>query len=212
MRSKQAGREERAFQIAEVRLREEDGRPPVIVGHAAVFDEFSEDLGGFRERIQPGAFTKTLQEADVRALWNHDPNYVLGRTKNGTLSLREDKRGLAFEVTPPETQWASDCLVSIRRGDVDQMSFGFHTVRDEWTKSEDDQITRTLIEVALYDVSPVTFPAYPQTNAEVRAKVSELQQATAAPGQEPHPAGADASQPRARLDQLRRRLDLAEQV
>jgi len=187
-----------------------EGEPAKIVGHAAVFNQLSNDLGGFREQIEPGAFAKTIREADVRALWNHDVNYVLGRTKNDTLRLREDERGLAFEILPPNTQWASDALVTLGRGDVDQASFGFKTVRDRWKDGEDRSIVRALVEVKLFDISPVTFPAYPQTSAQVRSKVHELQQSTAAPGQGPHPADADDDRARARLDVLRRRVDLAE--
>lgn len=208
----QREREERSFQII-VRAADGDDQEPKITGHAAVFDQLSDDLGGFRERIQPGAFTKTLQESDVRALWQHDVNYVLGRRKNDTLKLWEDDAGLAFEILPPNTQWASDALVTLQRGDVDQMSFGFITIRDRWEEDEEEKLfIRTLVEVELFDVSPVTFPAYPQTSAQVRATLSELQRSTAAPGQGPHPADADDDQARARLDVLRRRLDLAEHI
>lgn len=146
-----------------------DGQPE-IAGHAAVFNELSEDLGGFYERIQPGAFASTLQSADVRALWNHNPDYPLGRMKAGTLALAEDEHGLAFTIQPPETQYARDLLVSMRRGDVDQMSFGFRTIRDRWEQTG-GQIIRTLLEVELFDVSPVTYPAYPQTSAQVRSQL-----------------------------------------
>lgn len=209
----QGGREERAFKVSELRVAEEDGHPARIVGHAAVFDQLSDDLGGFREQIKPGAFSKTLQKADIRALWQHDVNYVLGRRKNNTLRVWEDAEGLAFEILPPNTQWASDVLVTLQRGDVDQMSFGFRTIRDRWEQDEEDNVTRTLIEVELFDISPVTFPAYPQTSAEARSRAQELhQQSIAAPGQEPHPAADDSEQVRARLDQMRRLLDLAEQL
>ncbi len=166
------GNERRSFQIAEVRLSEND-KPPRISGHAAVFNLLSDDLGGFRERIKPGAFTRTIRESDIRALWNHSANFVLGRNTSGTLRLWEDDEGLAFEILPPNTQWARDAMATMRRGDVDQMSFGFEKVRDEW-HTADDGLVRTLIEVKLYDVSPVTFPAYPQTSAQVRAKVHRL--------------------------------------
>lgn len=162
------GIERRVFPVRELRVAGEGDQPRKINGYAAVFNELSEDLGGFIERIKPGAFAKTLQEADVRALWNHDPNYVLGRTKPGTLRLAEDQTGLAIEIDPPmEAQWARDLMVSMIRGDVDQMSFGFRTIRDEWVTAG-EQIVRTLLEVQLYDVSPVTFPAYPQTEVNVR--------------------------------------------
>lgn len=163
--------ERRAFSLAQIEVRTEtETELPKIVGYAAVFNEWSEPLGGggFREIIRPGAFSKSIKTADVRALWNHDPNYVLGRTKSGTLKLTEDEKGLAIEITPPNTTWAKDLLESIRRGDVDQMSFGFRTVKDRWS-SENGQTIRELLEVELFDVSPVTFPAYPQTSVTVRS-------------------------------------------
>lgn len=167
------GFEVRSFDVEEFRIVEEEGLGPRIRGHAAVFNLPSEPIGfggGFVEIIKKGAFAKTLGEADVRALWNHDPNYVLGRNKSGTLNLTEDKRGLAVEIQPPETQWARDLLTSMQRGDVNQMSFGFQVVKDTWV----DNI-RTLHEVKLFDVSVVTFPAYPQTDAAVRAAINALQ-------------------------------------
>ncbi len=169
--------EHRAFPVTELRVADESGSP-VIRGHAAVFNQLSEPIEtwfgfSFREKVAPGAFRKTIQEADIRALWNHDPNYVLGRNRAGTLRLAEDNRGLVVEIDPPATQWARDFLESIRRGDVTQMSFGFRVVRDHWESLRDHQTgesedIRTLLEVRLFDVSPVTFPAYPQTDISVR--------------------------------------------
>jgi len=162
--------EVRSFQLEGIEVRAaEEGRSRKLVGYAAVFDQISEDLGGFREVIRRGAFRKTLQEADVRALWNHDENFVLGRTKSGTLRLEEDERGLKIEIDPPDTQWARDLLVSIERGDVDQMSFAFVPVKDNWTEGRDGKPLRELLEVRLFDVSPVTWPAYPQTSIQVRS-------------------------------------------
>lgn len=140
-----------------------------IAGHAAKFDQISEDLGGFRERIAPGAFAKTIQGADIRALWNHDANIVLGRNKSGTLRLSEDSAGLAYEVDAPDTQLVRDMVLApIARGDVNQCSFGFFTVSDKWAKVDGEWV-RTLLEVELFDVSPVTYPAYPQTDVAVRS-------------------------------------------
>jgi len=155
---------ERRYYVAELRADEEKG---IIEGYAAVFNQWSEDLGFFRERIRPGAFSKTIREADIRALFNHDPNYVLGRNRSGTLDLLEDDHGLQFRVTPPEAQWAQDLYSSVKRGDIDQASFGFGTVRDEWNHDA-DPVERELIELRLYDVSVVTYPAYPQTSVSAR--------------------------------------------
>jgi len=161
--------ERRAFPIE---FRIEDGEKPKIKGYAAVFDKWSDNLGGFREKIAPGAFKKTLKEADVRALFNHDPNVVLGRTSNGTLLLREDDKGLYMEIEPPDTADARDLMTLIARGDVDQASFAFKAVKDAW-ELEPNPPERTLVELGLFDVSPVTYPAYPQTTVDVRARMTE---------------------------------------
>lgn len=125
----------------------------------------SEDMG-FKETIKPSAFNKTVQEADVRALFNHNPDYVLGRNTAGTLELTINRKGLRATVNPPETGWANDLLVSIQRGDISGGSFGFEVVQDEW-RMEDGVMLRELQEVKLFDVSLVTYPAYPETNGTV---------------------------------------------
>jgi uncharacterized protein len=160
--------ERRKLPISELRVEQKDDSRK-IVGYAAVFNSLSEDLGGFREKIAPGAFKRSLENgADVRALLNHDSNYVLGRNKSGTLFLSEDERGLKIEITPPDTQWARDLMVSMERGDIDQMSFGFYTISDDW-ETKDGENIRTLKEVELFDVSVVTYPAYTATSANVRS-------------------------------------------
>lgn len=161
-------KELRSFSLNEFRVDSADGMPPKMFGHAAMFDSLSEDLGGFRERIAPGAFSKSLESADIRALFNHDSNIVLGRNKAGTLRLKEDKSGLAIEIDPPDTQVARDLIVSMQRGDISQMSFGFRTIQDQWAKVNNEWI-RTLLEVDLFDVSPVTYPAYNSTDIAVRS-------------------------------------------
>ena len=161
-------KELRSFALNEFRVDSAEGMPPKMFGHAAMFDSMSEDLGGFRERIAPGAFAKSLESADVRALFNHDSNIVLGRNKSGTLRLKEDLTGLAIEIDPPDTQAARDLMVSMKRGDINQMSFGFRTVADKWAKL-DGAWVRTLLEVDLFDVSPVTYPAYNSTDIAIRS-------------------------------------------
>ena len=142
----------------------------MIEGHAAVFNQWSEELGylfPFKERVLPGAFTESIQNDDVRALFNHDPNYVLGRNRSGTLDLMETEQGLLVRIYPPETTWARDLHISIDRGDISQMSFGFLVLEDRWGH-EDGMDIRELRKVKLFDVSPVTFPAYPQTDVGIR--------------------------------------------
>jgi uncharacterized protein len=200
--------ERRNMTMRELRATEADGAPK-IVGYASVFGVWSEDLGGFRERIEPGAFAASLKTSDTRALVNHDPTLVLGRTKSGTLSLREDDTGLWMEVTPPDTSYARDLLASIKRGDIDQMSFGFSVMKDDWAWSG-DQIRRSIIEIdQLYDVSPVTYPAYPQTSASVRSRIETLRRQTPGILAETE-AVARALELQAKHELMRLRLSLAE--
>lgn len=162
------GRTHRMYPLADLEVREEGEGKLRFRGYAAVFDSLSEDLG-FREKVAPGAFRRTLQgKADIRLLLNHDANFVLARTKNGSLKLEEDERGLAVEAELAPTSYAQDLAVLLRRKDVDQMSFGFQVMRDDWEDHEDGSRVRTLKEVRLFDVSVVSFPAYEETTAELR--------------------------------------------
>lgn len=169
-------REMRCAKISELRVdKNKDGGIPEIVGHAAVFDSLSQELGNifpFRERIAKGAFEKSIQTDDIRALFNHDPNYVLGRNKSETLTLEEDEDGLKVKILPPDTAWARDLCISIERGDVSQMSFGFLAEEEDWSDENGEDI-RTLKRVRLFDVSPVTFPAYIDTDVGVRSVIDK---------------------------------------
>jgi len=174
------GREERVFALDLIELRSGmDGTddPKHLVGHAATFNSWSQDLGGFKERILPGAFSKTISAADIRGLFNHDPNYILGRTRSHTMTLAEDGSGLSFDILPPDNQTIRDLVLDpIARGDISQCSFSFQTVRDEWRepKQRGGLMERDLIEVRLFDISPVTFPAYLQTDVGLRSMAQEL--------------------------------------
>jgi HK97 family phage prohead protease len=163
--------ERRNFSIDAMKIETRDDGKRIMRGHAAVFNSLSEDLGGFREQIQPGAFAEAVKNDDVRALFNHDPNLILGRSKAGTLRLFEDEQGLAIEIDPPDTQIARDLMVSMERGDISQMSFGF-SIRSggqSWSKAEDGKKVRTLTNLRLFDVSPVTYPAYTSTDVALRS-------------------------------------------
>ncbi|BEP14806.1 hypothetical protein acdb102_31170 [Acidothermaceae bacterium B102] len=153
---------ERRFVNSEFQVRTLPMGGVQIEGHAAVFNRYSQDLGGFVEQVAPGAFSKTIAEADVRALFNHDPSMVLGRNRAGTLRLSEDNVGLHYQVDLPDTSYARDLATSMGRGDVSQSSFGFRVVPngDDWSFTEQDYPLRTLRELQLMDVSPVTYPAY----------------------------------------------------
>jgi len=171
-------RETRVFQFEKLNVEERaDGMGPKITGYAAVFDKWSEDLGGFKEKIRAGAFKKAIGKSDVRGLFNHDSNYVLGRQSNGTLTIKEDKNGLWMEIDPPDTQIIRDLVLApIKRGDIKEQSFAFVIAEggDEWKnlrgEKPDEPATRTITEVdELFDVSPVTYPAYPDTSVALRS-------------------------------------------
>lgn len=158
----------RAFTLDRIAVTR-DADKPKIVGHAAVFNTETPIGSWFREKVAPGAFARAIKEDDVRALFNHDPNFVLGRNKAGTLRLAEDDVGLAVEIDPPDTQVARDLMTSMERGDISQMSFGFYVRKQEWLEDDKGNVLRTLVEVELFDVSPVTYPAYPTTDVAVRS-------------------------------------------
>ena len=170
--------EYRCFEADGLEIRAE-GDERKIRGYAAVFNRKSLPImGSFREIIKPGAFKRTIKNgSDIRALWQHNDAEVLGRTTNGTLVLKEDRKGLAVEISPPDTSYARDALELIERGDVSQMSFRFSVPKGKETWSDDDGdddlMLRTVSEINLSEVSPVTFPAYPDTEASVRAFLDE---------------------------------------
>jgi HK97 family phage prohead protease len=186
--------------VTGVEVRAAEGKPTQIVGYAAVFNSLSEDMYGFREIIMPGAFDRALREKhDVRALVNHDENQILGRTKAGTLALSIDTTGLKVEIEPPDTQAARDAVTSVKRGDLDGMSFAFRTLTDNWRTQDGGQI-RELLDLELVDVSVVAFPAYPATTVSARA----LEQAKAAAAPAPPAPGVpmETTTARNRMDLL----------
>lgn len=167
--------ERRFVPKAEVRL-EEGSDGPILTGYAAVFETWSVDLWGFREKIRKGAFKKTIKEADIRGLINHDSNLIFGRSAAGTLELKEDDDGLRYE-SPLDNgiSYVSDLIKSVGRGDISGNSFTFEAVEEEWKFYDDrDKLDeRVLTEVRLFDVGPVTYPAYPQTSLDIRAITGE---------------------------------------
>ena len=169
---------ERRYTPGVIEARAEDGAGMTIVGHASMFDSPYE-LGGFREQVARGAFKKSLKEGDVAALWNHDPNVVLGRNKSGTLRLSEDESGLRYEVDLPDTQPARDLYTLIQRGDIYQSSFAFEIQREKWDKAEEEGglPLRTIKQVRLYDVSPVTYPVSPTTDVDVARAMRSMAEA-----------------------------------
>ena len=155
--------ETRVFQVEDFEVREDaDGMH--LEGYAALFNSRSENLGGFTETIQPGAFRASLKSRnDIKLLWNHDSGAVLGSTRAGTLTLIEDEKGLRVSATLPNTTHGRDAKELISRGDVSAFSFGFSMPArggDEWNS---DGTERVLKSVRLHEVSLVAFPAYPAT-------------------------------------------------
>ena len=151
--------------------------PSKMTGYAAVFDQWVEiDTwwgDTYRERIQRGAFTKTIEENDVFAVWNHNPDIVLGSSRNKTLVLSEDEYGLAIEIEPPNSPEGQSKLESVRRGDVKKMSFAFEVIKEDLVKTKDgsgkEVLERTLLELKLWETSPVVWPAYTGTTIGARS-------------------------------------------
>lgn len=165
----------RRLPVEAVEIREADDGTATLRGYAAVFGSLSEPIAGmFRERIVAGAFKRTLKEdGDVFALWQHDSSMPLARKSKGTLRMSEDDRGLSVEIDLPDTSYGRDAAEAVRSGLVDKMSFGFSVpaggarMLDE--RSDDGYPIRELNDIELYEVSPVTFPAYPDTSLSARS-------------------------------------------
>jgi len=157
-----------AYEAVEIRQDENEENTFRAVGYAATFNNLSQNLGGFVEQVAPNAFNQTLNQADVRALFNHEPDLLLGRTGAGTLRLSTDARGLKYEIDLPDTTAGRDVAELLRRGDVVGSSFGFVVHEDSWGETDSGYPLRTLESVALRDVGPVTFPAYTSTEASLR--------------------------------------------
>lgn len=144
-----------------------------IEGYFVRFDDTYELWGDAYETISPNAFDSTLNR-DIVSLWNHDTNYPLGRTTNGTLSLRTDNVGLFGSVEINENDsFARDAYARIQRGDVKQCSFGFDVIDERTITHDDGKVEFRIESVVLHEVSPVTFPAYRETSIEARKRDME---------------------------------------
>lgn len=155
----------------ELELRETEDGKRTLAGYAVKWEKKSHVLGyfrKFREQFKKGAFADSLGKDDQRFLWSHDPSKVLGRTKNNTLRLQEDDIGLRFELDLPDTSLGNDTYASIKRGDVDGVSFGFKKESDEISEPDDDLPLRTVTKAKLVEVSAVAFPAYPDSEVSAR--------------------------------------------
>ena len=165
-------------------LRADGDQPPVLEGYAALFNKETQiggDLFGWRETIKPGAFTQSIGEDDILALFNHNEDAVLGRSGADTLALREDKKGLHAMMTPPDTVVGRDLVTLVRRGDISGMSFAFLARKQQWDepKKKGQLPLRTLLNLQLFDVSVVTYPAYPQTSVSARDQARVYAEASA---------------------------------
>lgn len=170
---------------------------------------------GFREVLLPGCFDEAIAKDDVRGLFNHDPNLILGRNVAKTLELASDAEGLRYAIVPPKTSYASDLLESIGRGDVSGSSFAFNVEdegHEEWiwpAKDSADLPLRKIKRAKLYDVSPVTYPAYEETTVslQTRSKATAVAAEIRAKAEERSGAAVGASS--ARATALRLQMDLA---
>lgn len=164
---------ERRYTTVNLRASSDDEKSRKLKGYAAKFNSRSEDLGGFTEVIKEGAFRKSIESGQpVHALFNHDSSAVLASRDAGTLQISEDKNGLLIEIDVVETTVGNDLLANIRAGNINKMSFGFFIPEggDDWTESKDGTVLRTLTDVDLFEVSPVTFPAYKATSIETNTR------------------------------------------
>lgn len=160
-------------------IREEDDGKRTLSGYAVKWEMKSQPMGWFRrfkEQFKRGAFADSLTKDDQRYLWSHDISKVLGRTKNGTLRLYEDNIGLRFELDLPNTTLGNDTYESIKRGDVDGVSFGFRMKKEEWDESDPDNVLRTILQADLFEISAVAFPAYPDSEVQARSESDPYQQ------------------------------------
>jgi len=178
--------ERRFTKKSNVKIEKRADGQQVIVGYAAVFYdpgnpgteyELWPAGGGHAravERIMPGAFDRAIREDDVRGLFNHEPNLVLGRT-GGTMNLSADSKGLRYEIIPPDNTIGRDLIVSIQRGDISGSSFSFIADVVNWRTTPDDEIREIQSVNPLFDVGPVTYPAYEATTTGLRdsAEVDE---------------------------------------
>jgi len=168
--------ERRNFTATMKRMDGEDGaKSRAVEGYAAIFDSPTQ-IGWFQEVIKRGAFDEAIKTSDVRALFNHDPNLLLARSNKGvgTLTLSIDDKGLKYRFEAPKTQAGNDLLEYLERGDLSQSSFGFTILESEWeTRNKgmdnEEQIRHIKKIDILFDVSPVTFPAYQDTTVAKRS-------------------------------------------
>ncbi|MBG9599981.1 peptidase U35 [Bacillus mycoides] len=164
--------EQRNLITDKIEIRESEDGSRTIFGYAVKWEMKSVTMGywqRFKEQFKKGAFTDSLTQDDQLVLWSHDFSKVLGRTKNGTLRLFEDEVGLRFELDLADTTLGDDTYKTIKRGDVDGVSFGFQMSKEEWDESDPDNVVRSVTKAKLVEISPVAFPAYPDSQVSARS-------------------------------------------
>lgn len=148
-----------------------DGGKPRIDGRAILFDSWSVDLGGFKERMVPGSVTL---DGDLLALFDHATDKVLGRTSAGTMEVRQDQIGVAFTAYPPETTWAKDLQISMSRGDIKGCSYRMMVEEDKWYLDMEGNVCRDVLKASVSELTVTSMPAYPETTAEARSHAAKL--------------------------------------
>lgn len=174
LRSDPAFDRRRWFKLTDRPQIRSQGSTRFLEGHASVFGVRTQLYSDLEEQVAPGCFTETIQRDDIRALFNHDPNMILGRNVAKTLEMHEDSVGLAFRVSLGNQTYANNLAESIDRGDIDQCSFGFQTEDDSFDRSVSADgsktVVRTLRKCTLFDVGPVTYAQYPQAKVTARSQ------------------------------------------
>ena len=167
-----------SYRTAQFKTREETETGDLILsGYFIKFDEVTELWPGYFEVIKREGVEKAIQNADIRALFNHDDNLVLGRTGNGTVTLSVDEIGLFGDIIiNKEDPQAIGAYARVQRGDVIGCSFGFIPIKINTEERDDGSYLDTILELEIFEVSPCTFPAYPQTEIAARQKDFESQQ------------------------------------
>ena len=164
--------EKRIYNLESRIEKREDGKE-VVIGYGSVFNSRSENLGGFYEYIDANAITNdTIKNSDVRALINHDPNLILARSKNGegNLKLSIDERGLRYEYEMPDLSYARDLSINLKNGNISQSSFAFTIASngEQWDTDKEGRDIRTITKIdRLFDISSVTYPAYPDASSDL---------------------------------------------
>ena len=195
--------EVREVPIDRIEIREEDDSEKIVM-YPAIFNSWSQDLGGFKERIKPGAFKESIENDDIIAAFNHNNNMILGRNTSGTLELKEDNKGLRAVIDPPDSYLGEYVTELIDRGDIEGGSFKFEVYEEDWEFNSDELDERELIEVGLRDVGPVTRPAYLETEVNVRT-AKEVHK-------ENSPGGSQSGRADGRLGKREKELELYENI